>query len=208
MTVAPSLPALGLPQDVPLLLCPGTPFKYSPLQDAMWIEISRRAGPCRLVFFRPQDAAVSDQLERRLERSFTQAGLRFADCVAFVPTLDRARFFGLMQRAALLLDTPGFSGFNTAMQAIECGLPVVGREGEFMRGRLASGILRRMGMDALVATTDEAYVELAVALTRDAGRRQRLRDEMIARRGVLFGDLEPVRALERFLEGVARGASA
>jgi predicted O-linked N-acetylglucosamine transferase (SPINDLY family) len=107
-----------------------------------------------------------------------------------------------------LLDTPGFSGFNTAMQAIECGLPVVGREGEFMRGRLASGILRRMGMDALVATTDEAYVELAVALTRDAGRRQRLRDEMIARRGVLFGDLEPVRALERFLEGVARGASA
>ena len=57
--VVPDLAALGLPQDVPLLLCPGTPFKYSPLHDALWIEICRRAGPCRLVFFRPRDAAVS-----------------------------------------------------------------------------------------------------------------------------------------------------
>jgi predicted O-linked N-acetylglucosamine transferase (SPINDLY family) len=207
-TVAPDLAALGLPLDVPLLLCPGTLFKYSPLQDAMWIEISRLASPCRLVFFRPTDGKVSAPLERRLEQRYAQAGLRYTDCVTFVPTLDRARFFGLMQCAALLLDTPGFSGFNTAMQAIECGLPVVGREGEFMRGRLASSILRRMGMDALVATTDEAYVELAVSLTRDAVRRLRLRDEMVARRGVLFGDLEPVRALERFLKVVARGASA
>ena len=71
--------------------------------------------------------------------------------MTFIPTLDRARFFGLMQRAHLMLDTLGFSGFNTAIQAIECGLPVVSREGEFMRGRLGSGILRRMGMDALVA---------------------------------------------------------
>ncbi len=64
-TVAPDLAGLGLPQDVPLLLCPGTPFKYSPLHDAVWIEISRRATPCRLVFFRPRDDTVSDQLERR-----------------------------------------------------------------------------------------------------------------------------------------------
>ena len=202
-TMAPDLAALRLPQDLPLLLCPGTLFKYSPLDDAVWIEISRRAGPCRLVFFRPTDGGESHQLERRLERGYAQAGLRFADCVTFIPTLDRARFFGLMQRAHLMLDTLGFSGFNTVIQAVECGLPVVSREGEFMRGRLGSGILRRMGMDALVATSDQAYVELAVTLARDAALRLKLRDEMMARRGVLFGDLEPVRALERFLESVA-----
>ena len=208
MAVAPDLEALGLPPDVPLLLCPGTPFKYSPLHDGVWVEISRRLRPGRLVFFRPADSEVSRQLEQRLERRYAQAGLRFADCVTFVPTLDRARFFGLMQRAQLMLDTLGFSGFNTVIQAVECGLPVVGREGEFMRGRLGSGILRRMGMDALVATSDEAYVELAATLARDAARRLKLRDEMIARRGVLFGDLEPVRALERFLESVARPRAA
>ena len=203
MAVPPDIAALGLPLDVPLLLCPGTPFKYSPRHDSVWIEISRRAGPCRLVFFRPRESAVTRQLEERLERRYREAGLRFADCVTFVPTQDRARFFGLMQRAHLMLDTLGFSGFNTVIQAIECGLPVVSREGEFMRGRLGSGILRRMTMDSLVATTDQAYVELAVTLTRDVALRTLRRDELIARRGGLFGDPEPVRALERFLESAA-----
>ena len=73
-----------------------------------------------------------------------------------------------------------------------------------MRGRLGSGILRHIGMDALVADSDEAYVDLAVALTRDPSRRNELRDEMIRRRGALFEDLAPVRALEAFLESVAR----
>ena len=208
IAVMPDLAALGLPPDVPLLLCPGTPFKYAPQNDAVWIEISRRARPGRLVFFRPRDTEVSRQMEQRLERGYVRAGLRFADCVSFVPTLDRARYFGLMQRAHVLLDTVGFSGFNTVMQAVECGLPVVSREGEFMRGRLGSGILRRMGMDALVVPSDEAYVELAVTLARDAALRLSLRDELIARRAVLFGDLEPVRALERFLESVARPSAA
>ena len=67
----PTSAALGLPQDVPLLLCPGTPFKYSPLHDNVWIEISRRAAPCRLVFFRPADAEVSPRFEQRLEQTLS-----------------------------------------------------------------------------------------------------------------------------------------
>ena len=37
-------------------------------------------------------------------------------------------------------------------------------------------------MDSLVATTDEAYVDLAVTLTRDAGLRHARREELLARR--------------------------
>lgn len=140
---------------------------------------------------------------QRLEQCYAKAGLRFADCVTFIPMLDRPRHFGLMQRADLMLDTLGVSGFDAVIQAIECGLPVVSREGEFMRGRLGSGILRRMGMDALVATTDTGYVELAATLAQDGARRMKLRDEILVRRGVLFGDVEPVRALERYLESAA-----
>ena len=109
-----------------------------------------------------------------------------------------------MRRARLMLDTLGFSGFNTVIQAIESGLPVVCREGMFMRGRLGSGILRHMKMDALVATSDDAYVDLAVDLVRNGTRLAQLRDEMTARRPVLFGDRAPVLALERFLETAAR----
>jgi predicted O-linked N-acetylglucosamine transferase (SPINDLY family) len=64
-----------------------------------------------------------------------------------------------------------------------------------------------MGMDSLIAPSDEAYVDLAVTLTQDAGLREARRDELLERRGILFGDLEPVRALERFLEAAAGSAS-
>jgi hypothetical protein len=74
MVVAPDLDALGLPSNVPLLLCAGTPFKYSPAHDKVWIEISRRAAPCRLVFFRARDAEVSPLLEQRLERRYRRRG--------------------------------------------------------------------------------------------------------------------------------------
>jgi len=204
--VAPDLNALGLAHDVPLLLCPGVPFKYAPAQDRVWAEIARRAPGCRLVFFQQKGSDLGAQFAQRLERHFADAGLTFTEHVSLLPFLDRGRFYGLMRRSHLFLDTIGFSGFNTAMQAVECGLPIVTREGEFMRGRLASGILRRLGMDELVVASDDAYIDLAVSLAVDATRRHSLSERMSARRPQLFGDLEPVRALEQFLEAKGRPA--
>ena len=76
------------------------------------------------------------------------------------------------------LDSIGFSGFTTAMQAIECGLPIVTMEGRFMRGRLASGILRTLGVDELVVSNEDDYVSLAVRLATDAEFRQRVRERI------------------------------
>jgi predicted O-linked N-acetylglucosamine transferase (SPINDLY family) len=109
-----------------------------------------------------------------------------------------------------MLDTLTFSGFNTAMQAVECGLPMLAREGEFMRGRLASGLMRRMDLPELVAGTDEAFIEMAIQLAGDASKLQELRAQIASRRHLLFHDVEPVRAMERCLtEAIAqaRGAS-
>ena len=83
-----------------------------------------------------------------------------------------------MSQADVFLDTMGFSGFNTALQAIESGLPVAAWEGRFLRGRLASGILRRMGMDELVADGDAAFVDIAVRLAQDAAWWGSVRERM------------------------------
>jgi predicted O-linked N-acetylglucosamine transferase (SPINDLY family) len=108
-------------------------------------------------------------------------------------------FYDLMRRASVFLDTIGFSGFNTAIQAVECGLPVVTREGRFLRGRLASGILRRLQLTELIAATEREYVALAVRLARVDAYRGELRARIEASRHVLFDDLAPIRALEAFL---------
>jgi predicted O-linked N-acetylglucosamine transferase (SPINDLY family) len=88
---------------------------------------------------------------------------------------------------------------------MECGLPVVTCEGRFLRGRLASGILKRAGVQELVASNEARYVELAVQLVRDAGRRDEMRRRIEAGRHVLYRDTAPIRALEDFLQHAVPG---
>jgi len=196
--------SLGIAPGAPLLICAGTPYKYAPGHDRIYAEIVRRAGDCRLVFFAQNPRSTCEALMRRLRRAFGEAGLDYERHVVFAPVLPRAAFHGLMRRSDAMLDTIGFSGFNTAMQAVECGLPIVAYEGRFMRGRFASGILGRMGMHEWVAAGAEQYVALAAEMAGKASRRQEARERVAAARDVLFDDLEPVRALEGFLLESAR----
>ena len=209
MVVAPDLGALGLTATEPLLLCPGTPFKYTPHGDATLAAVAaglQARGSGRLVFFRSHRPAMSAQIEQRMRQTFAKAGVDYDRTVAWIPTLDRGRFFGLMKCATAMLDTIGFSGFNTALQALECHLPVVAFEGEFMRGRLASGPLRHLGLDELVATSAAEYARIALRLVDDIGWRAELEREIAQRQHALFFDLAPVRALEEALFAAVQAA--
>ena len=204
----PDLDRLGVAQDRPLLLCPGMPFKYAPEHDWVFPEIARRLGHCQFVFFFTVTYPEwTWRLRDRLQHVFEKANVPFDPHVVFIPCLPRSEFCGLMKEARLYLDTIGFSGFNTAMLAVECGLPVVTREGRFMRGRLASGILKRMGLAELVADTEAGYVDLVVRLVQDAGYCMALRQRIENSRDVLYDDVAPIRALEDFLRSVAKSRS-
>lgn len=202
---APDLASWGIEPGVPLLLSPGTPFKYAPEHDWIFPEIARRLTRCRILFFTHRVRTLSDLLQARLRAAFERDGLEFERYAAFVPWQDKAPFYGLLAHADVYLDTIGFSGFNTALQAIQCGLPVVTLEGRFLRGRLASGILRHLGADELVAADAEQYVALAVRAAQDAAFREFARHRLSAQRHLLFEDPAPIRALEEFLQDAVRG---
>ena len=201
LTIIPSAPdigKLGIDNNYPILLYPGTLQKYAPQYDYLFIEIVKRLGKCTLVFFTStKDRACV--LRERLRKVFVEAELNLDDYVIFIPWLNQADFYGLMQRSDVFLDSIGFSGFNTAMQAIDCALPIVTREGQFMRGRLASGILKRMGMSELIANTEEEYITLVVRLVEDKRYRQEIAKKLQENKVILYNDLEPIQALERFL---------
>jgi len=202
--IRPDLGKLGIDPRSPLFLCPGMPFKYAPQHDWVIAEIARRLGRCQFVFFIPEVSNLAEKLRQRLEAIFTRYGLNIDEHVIFIPWLNGPAFDGLLDRADVFLDTVGFSGFNTAMQAVERGIPVVTREGRFLRGRLASGILKRMGLQELVAGSEEEYISLAVELIRDGEYREYARKRIEAERHVLFEDMAPIRALENFLAEVAK----
>jgi predicted O-linked N-acetylglucosamine transferase (SPINDLY family) len=195
---------LTFSSEIPLLLCPGTPFKYNPKNDWSLIEIVKRLGKCKLVFF-DHRSDLSQSLKSRLEAKFHAANLSIDDHVVFIPWLKSVEFYYLMHQSSVFLDTIGFSGFNTAIQAIDCALPIVTKEGQFMRGRLAAGLLKRIGLSQLVATNDHEYIELAVKLVKDKEYRSEITRKMTETRSLLYEDTSVIKALESFLMNELRG---
>lgn len=186
-----------------VLLCPGSPYKYSPQHDAVWIELVRRCQPCKLVFFESPNDSLSAVFKRRLQQAFLKAGVRFETGVRFVPWQPQAQFFGWLDRADVFLDTIGFSGFNTAIQAIERGTPIVAYEGEGMRGRFASALLRQLSLEAYVARDVEQYISLVQALLHSPAAGAEYREALEERRGTLWDDRATVEALANEILGRA-----
>ncbi|MCE7505009.1 tetratricopeptide repeat protein [Polynucleobacter sp. IMCC30063] len=200
-----NLAHFGINTKLPILLCPGSIFKYAAQFDWVLVEIARRLGPCQLVFFVANSKAnLTARFEARLTQAFAKEQLKLSDFVVFVPWLERPDFFSLMQQADVFLDTLGFSGFNTAMQAIECDLPIVTLAGEFMRGRLAAGILQRINLPELITHSAEEYIALAVRLAQDSVYRTNIVAQIQANRDILFDDVLPIRELEAFLSAHCR----
>ena len=189
-------------RSVHRLLCPGTPYKYLPEHDGVLLEIARRLERCRFTFFSYEDGSLTRRVLGRISRRFSDAGLDPAEFLECRPWMTASDFHVLMQSSHLMLDTIGFSGFNTVMHALQEGLPVVTHRGSFLRGRLGSGIMEKLGLDALVAESPRDYVDKVVQITRDSVLRAELRDSIGARLHLLYRDVTPVRALHSFLQSV------
>jgi protein O-GlcNAc transferase len=193
------LVSLGIPTDRPLLVCPGAPFKYRPEDDSVLVEIALRLKSCTFVFFTHERQALSSMLRARLSAAFAAAGLRPDRLLVWIPWQPRRAFLGILEQADVYLDTIGFSGFNTLMQAIEVHLPCVAYEGRFLRGRLGSGILRRLELAELVASNNATYVDIAVRLAADRAYRAEVKDRQRAAAHRAYADQGAVEALERLL---------
>jgi predicted O-linked N-acetylglucosamine transferase (SPINDLY family) len=100
------------------------------------------------------------------------------------------------------LDCPAFSGYTTAWQAVHRGLPIVTLEGEFLRQRLAAGLLRQIGLPEGIAQSSDQYLETTSRWSQEArdtrawaSRRATLRDAA----GKADGNRLAVSALELVL---------
>jgi predicted O-linked N-acetylglucosamine transferase (SPINDLY family) len=203
------LATLGVTPGDALFVCPGTVYKYTPRHDALFVRIARAVPASTFLLFRHDlTSPLFDRLLARLHRAFAAAGLDAGRHLRVAGWMPAPRFHHVLSQATACLDTVGFSGFNTVLQAIDRGLPVVTQRGRFLRGRLGSGPLERMGLDALVAADDDGYVAIAVRLATDAAWRDALSRQLAARRDVLYRDPAPIAALARWIEAAVAASRA
>jgi predicted O-linked N-acetylglucosamine transferase (SPINDLY family) len=117
---------------------------------------------------------------------------------------DQARFdyWNLNLVSDVFLDSLGWSGGLTSLEAIACGLPIVTLPGKFMRGRHSYAMLTQLGSTETIASDETNYVDIAVRLGLNHNLRETLGKKIAANYERLYSDLLNVRALEWFLESV------
>jgi predicted O-linked N-acetylglucosamine transferase (SPINDLY family) len=190
---------LQLAEDCVLYLSCQMLFKYLPQYDYIFAEIAARVPQAKIAFFgRSEDSYLTDKLNRRLRKAFEQVGLDMEKYCLMLPRLVWEEYMNWLLVADVSLDTIGFSGGNTTLQAIACNLPVVTLPGEFMRGRVSYGMLQTLGVLDTVAYSTEEYIEIAVKLGKDPNWRKQIVEKISSHHGNLFDDRVAIKALEQF----------
>jgi predicted O-linked N-acetylglucosamine transferase (SPINDLY family) len=197
---------LKLRADAVAYWCAQSLPKYLPQYDEVFPRIAREVRDSQFVFIEfGGGSEVTDLFKRRLERAFDAAGLDARRHCVFLPRLAPDRFIAAIGQCDVVLDSIGWSGCNSILESLNHNLPMVAFEGEMMRGRHAAAILTMMGIGDATARTIDDYVAIAVALGRDENRRAGLSGQIEHNKHRVYRDLQPVRALEAFLDEAVRG---
>jgi predicted O-linked N-acetylglucosamine transferase (SPINDLY family) len=196
---------LGLPDSARIYMCAQSLFKIHPEMDDAFASILGDDPQGLLVLFQASARAVTEQLAARIQRALARRGIAPRAQVKFLPRLPGPQFRAALSVADVVLDTFGWSGGNTTLDALAAGVPVVTTQGRFMRGRQTAAMLEMLGLRELVARDPADFARVAKGLAADRDLNAGVRQAIAARREVLFDRGEPVAALQEALLRIAPG---
>jgi len=196
----------GLREDAPVFLTCQSIFKYLPAQDALFAAIAARVPEAQFVFLVTNEI-VRDCFRERLGRAFGKFGLSVAGRCHLLPEMSRSDYWSLLRCGDVALDTIGWSGGISTLDAVTAEIPVVTMRTGQMRGRQSAAIFTMMGATETVAECEEEYVEIAVRLVTDRDWRSGVLRRMADGRPKLWSDRRCVRALEEFFRRAVADAS-
>ncbi len=193
----------GLRGDSIVYLCCQSTFKYLPAHDDIFARIAKGLPNAQFVFLvgNPNWKPV---FQERLDLAFGAVGLSARDYCVLLPRVGTVDFWGLNLTSNVYLDSLGWSGFNTTMEAIACGLPIVTLAGNSMRGRHGYAILTQLGIPETIANTKNEYVQIALRLGTDGQWRKEINQRTIEGHQRLYSDRRSVVALETFVADEVR----
>jgi protein O-GlcNAc transferase len=205
--VTPSAPAgpippradLGLAEAAIVFWCGQPLHKYLPQHDRLLVEIARRVPAAVFVFVAfAREKPLLPRFRARLEAAFRASGLDPAPHLLVVPEAPAPIHRARVGCADVLLDSPGWSGCNSMLDALVHGVPVVTWPGNTMRSRHGAALLSVLGVPELIADSAQAYVALAERRAGAPAERKRIGARLRAGLGRL-ADRSAIPALETCL---------
>jgi predicted O-linked N-acetylglucosamine transferase (SPINDLY family) len=171
----------GLPEQGFIFCCFNHSYKISPSTFAVWMRILERVEGSVLWLL-----AGNPLTEANLRKEAAQRGIA-PERLIFAQRLPLSEHFSRQRLAGLFLDTLPFNAGATASPALWAGLPVLTCMGDTFAGRMGASLLRAMSLPEstlaeLIATSEQAYENLAIELALDPARLQNIRDQLARNR--------------------------
>jgi protein O-GlcNAc transferase len=104
----------------------------------------------------------------------------------------------------IALDTTPYAGTMTSCEALWMGVPLITLAGESHRARVGVSLMSALGLDDLIATSHDRFVEIAVGLADDCARLDELHNTL--RQRMEASPLMDARGLAMSIESAYRSA--
>jgi predicted O-linked N-acetylglucosamine transferase (SPINDLY family) len=154
--------------------CQNSYRKLHPGVLALWARVLKSVPNSQLFLY--ADEHARDELRKVL----VSCGVT-SNRIDFGGRVSRIDYLKRYDRIDIGLDTFPFNGATTTLDAAWMGVPVVTLSGAASLQRAGTSIAMNLGLPELVAGSDEAFVERAVALAGDLNRLSELRGVLRAR---------------------------
>ncbi len=115
--------------------------------------------------------------------------------------LDYESYMFAMESGHFAIDSYPFGGFNSVIDSLYCGKPLISLEGSHFYNRACSYLLKEMGMGELAARSTEEYVDLIVKMTNDDNyRRRQMKKARVANVHKTIADQKKVESFVRAVD--------
>ncbi len=189
----------GLPEDRRLYGCLQTAYKFHPRFDRLLAEILERDALGSLVLVEPDRPHLKKLLVERWRRFHPVV----AERAIWLRRMPLDRFLRVLQLCDALLVPTQFGAGRSALDSLGVGAPLATLEGPYLKSRITSAAYREIGLPDLIATTEEAYVDLALRLANDREWQAAMRSEVRLRSENLFENERAVREFNEFFASLA-----
>lgn len=199
--------SFGLRNSSVLYHCCQALYKFLPQHDDIFPKIAKEVGDCQFLFSSfPFVTTALEKFRLRLYKAFQKYKLNADKFIVFLPLLNPLQYHALNRLSDIFLDSVGWSGCNSVLEALSCNLPVITLPGDLMRSREGTAILNKIGLVTTIAKSKEDYITLAVNLGNNRRLREEISEEIAKKFYLACKDKACVTALEDFFIKVANNS--
>ena len=150
----------GLLDGSVIFCCFNNSYKYTPDTMDCWSEILKAVDESSMILY-----VDNKTTENNIKKEFFERGIN-PERIIFSGLLNRDEYLRRYYATDIFLDTFPYNAGATASDALRAGVPVITKMGQSFPSRIAGSLLTVLGLEELIAGTNEEYIALAINLAK------------------------------------------